>query len=123
MYRIRIDRIGKLLEQRVTGTPDVAETEASGAAMRQAALTLGLGPEEHVTLYDLSEMGLVGDDVIASTFRQFNDPRFSCVRARKVAVVIGSALLRMKVAGPSETRPNMRVFADRADAMRWLFAS
>lgn len=123
MHTIRIDRINKLVEQRIGGTPDPAEAEANGAAMRHAVRSLGVMPDTHLSLYDCSEMGPVGDEVLASAFRQWNDPRFTCVRARKVAVVLPSALTRLKAAEPSQARANMQLFATRAEAMRWLFAS
>ena len=122
MHSVRIDRINKLIEQRVSGTPDVAEIGVSGAEVRKAVHSLGLGPGGHVTLYDLSELGLISDAAVASAMQQFADPRFSCVKARKVAVVMPSALNRLKLTGPSAARDNMQVFPDRAAAMRWLFA-
>lgn len=57
--------------------------------------------------------------VIESAMRQWADPRFTCVKARKVALVVPSALNRMKMAGP---RDNMQLFATRPEALRWLFA-
>lgn len=121
MHSIRVDRINALVEQRISGTPDVAEIEESGAAMRKAVRELGTPPETHRSLYDCSAMGPIGDDVVASAFSQWNDPRFSCVRARKVAVVVPSTLTRLKAAESTKTRPNMQLFATRAEAMRWLF--
>lgn len=85
--------------------------------------SLGLGPGAHVTLYDLSEMGLVSDAVIANAMQQFADPRFTCVRARKVAMVVPSALARMKITPASATRENMAMFGTRTEAMKWLFAA
>ena len=123
MHSIRIDRINHLVEQRVSGTPDVAEVEASGAEVRKAVRSLGLGPGKHVTLYDLSEMGLVSDAVIACAMQQFADPRFTIVKARKVAMVVPSALARMKITPASATRDNMATFSNRAEAMKWLFAA
>ena len=122
MHSIRIDRINKLVEQRIAGTLDLAEVEESGAAMRRAVRSLGTAPGAHLSLYDCSDMGLVGEEVVASAFRQWNDPRFSCVRARKVAVVVPSPLTRMRTADDSKSRPNMRMFAERGEAMRWLFS-
>lgn len=122
MHSIRVDRINKLVEQRIVGTIDVAEVEESGAAMRQAVRALGTAPGAHLSLYDCSDMGSVGEDVVASAFRQWNDPRFTCVRARKVAVVVPSPLTRMRTADDTKTRPNMRMFAERGEAMRWLFS-
>lgn len=123
MQSIRIDRINRLVEQRISGSPSAAEADEWGAAMRQAVRSLGTAPGAHVSLYDCSEMGLVGDDALASAFRQWNDPRFTCVRARKVAVVLPSALLRMKAAPGSRARDNMQLFATRPEAMRWLLAA
>ena len=122
MHTIRIDRINKLVEQRIVGAMDVTEVEESGAAMRHAVRSLAAAPGAHLSLYDCSEMGRVGDDVVASAFRQWNDPRFTCVRARKVAVVVPSNLTRLRAADGSKSRPNMQMFADRAEAMRWLFS-
>lgn len=122
MHKITVDRINKLVDVRLSGTLDVAAMEASGAATRAAVRSLGLGPGAHVSLYDISDAGLVGDAVIASALGQWADPRYSCVRGRKVALVVPSALNRMKIAAPSATRDNMAVFANRAEAMRWLFA-
>lgn len=122
MHKVTIDRINKLVEVRVSGALDAAAMEASGADARAAVRSLGLGPGAHVSLYDISDAGLVGDDAIASALGQWADPRYSCVRGRKVALVVPSALNRMKIAGPSRTRDNMAMFATRAEAMRWLFA-
>lgn len=122
MFNVRVDRINKLVEQRVSGALDVADVEESGAAVRKAVRSLGTPPGAHVTLYDLSEMRAIGDDAIGSALAQFADPRFTCVRARKVAVVVPSALGRMKLAAPAGTRDNMRMFANRPEAMRWLFS-
>jgi hypothetical protein len=122
MHSVRVDRINKLVEQRLTGVPDVLEIEAAGTLMRQAVRSLNGGPGQHVSLIDCTELGPIADDAVASAFRQWNDPRFSCVRARKVAVVVPSALARLKLTQPVSGRPNMQMFADRAGAMRWLFA-
>ncbi|MES2754543.1 MAG: hypothetical protein V4659_07760 [Pseudomonadota bacterium] len=123
MHSIRIDRINRLVEQRITGTPDITEIEASGAEVRKAVRSLGLAPRAHVTLYDLSEMGLISEATITNAMAQFADPRFSCVKARKVAMVVPSALARMKISPASATRDNMALFATRPEAMRWLFAA
>ena len=122
MHKIRIDRINLLVEQRVSGTPNVAEVEESGAAMRHAVRSLDAGPDAHLSLYDCTDMGVIGDDAVASAFRQWNDPRFTCVRARKVAVVVPSTLTRLRAADWTKARPNMRLFATRPEAMRWLFS-
>lgn len=123
MHSIRVDRINNLIEQRIDGTPDVAEVEASGAEVRRAVRSLGLGPGKHVTLYDLSGVGVIGGDVVACAMQQFADPRFTCVKARKVAMVVPSALARMKIAPAANARDNMATFSNRADAMKWLFAA
>ena len=122
MHSICIDRVNKLVEQRISGTPDVAAIETYGAAMRQAVRSLGTRPEAHLSLYDCSQMGVIGEDAIASALRQWNDPRFSCVRARRVAVVAPMALTRMRLARGDGMRANMQLFASRSEAMRWLFS-
>lgn len=122
MHSIRIDRISKLVEQRISGAPDLVEVEEAGAAMRHAVRSMGFAPESHRSLYDCSEMGAVGDDVFDSAFRQWNDPRFTCVRARKVAVVLPSTLARLRIRGQADRRANMQLFATRPEAMRWLFS-
>lgn len=121
MHTVRIDRINRLIEQRVSGTLDLDEVEASGNAVRQAVRSLGAGPGAHVTLFDLSEMTLASDAVIASAMRQFADPRYTCVKARKVAMVIPSAVARLKLGPSVASRDNMAVFAGRDEALRWLF--
>jgi hypothetical protein len=121
MHNIRVDRINKLVDVRLTGTLDVAAMEASGVAARAAVRSLGLGPGAHVALYDISEGGVIDDAAIASALQQWADPRYTCVRGRKVAVV-AAALNRLKVAGPTAVRDNMAIFATRDEAMRWLFA-
>ena len=122
MHGVRIDRINRLVEQRVVGALDLAEVERSGAAVRAAVRSLGTAPGAHVTLYDLSETAPLDDAVIESALRQFADPRFTCVCARKVALLAPSALARMKLNAPAGSRDNMRMFADRGDAMRWLLS-
>lgn len=121
MHTITVDRINKLVEVRLAGDLDVAAMEASGVAVRAAVRSLGLGPAAHVSLFDISEGGMVSDGAITSAFTQWADPRYTCVRGRKVAVV-ASALNRLKLAEPSAARDNMAVFATRDAAMRWLFA-
>ena len=123
MHSVRIDRINRLVEQRVSGTFDAATVERSGAEMRRAIRSLDAGPGGHLSLYDLSELTIPSDAVVEGAFQQLADPRFTYVRARKVAVVAPSALMRLKLAGPAAARDNMAVFAERPDAMRWLFAS
>lgn len=121
MHSVRIDRINRLVEQRIGGIPDEAEIGAAGVEARKAIRALDTGPLGHVTLVDCSDIGPVTDAVIAAAFAQWNDPRFSCVRARKVAMILPSALARMKVSPPSKSRDNMALFSSRDDAMRWLF--
>lgn len=121
MHSVRVDRVNRLVEQRIGGTPDVAEIEAAGVEVRKAIRALNAGPAGHVTLVDCSEMGSIPDTVVAAAFAQWNDPRFSCVRARKVAMILPSAIARMKVGPQSKARTNMAVFANREEAMRWLF--
>lgn len=122
MHSVRVDRVNKLIEQKVSGTPDVAEIEAAGAEARRAVRSLKASPGAHVSLYDLSGIGAISDAVIESALRQWADPRYTCVRARKVALVAPSALARLKLGKPTAVRDNMRMFSDRAEAMRWLFS-
>lgn len=122
MHSVRIDRINKMIEQRISGTPDVAEIEAAGAEARRAVRSLEAAPGAHVSLYDLTGIGAISDAAIESAMRQWADPRYTIVRARKVALVAPSALARLKLGKPTAPRENMRMFADRAEAMRWLFS-
>ncbi len=122
MHSVRTDRINRMIEQRISGTPDVAEIEAAGVAARKAVQSLGAAPGTHVSLYDLSGVQAISDEVIDSAMKQWADPRYTIVRARKVALVAPSAIARLKLNRPATSRDNMRLFADRGEAMRWLFS-
>lgn len=121
MHSVRVDRINKMIEQRVSGMLDVAEIEVAGSEARRAVRSLQAAPGAHVSLYDLTGMDAISDAAIDSALRQWADPRYTIVRARKVALVAPSALARLKLARPAAVRENMRLFADRTQAMRWLF--
>lgn len=122
MHKVTVDRISKLVEVRLSGTLDVRAMEESGAAARAAVRSLGLPPGAHVALYDVTDAGLADTAAADSAMQQWADPRYTCVRGRKVALVVPTALNRMKIAAWSETRGNMAIFTNRAEAMRWLFA-
>lgn len=122
MHSVRVDRIHKMIEQRLGGTPDVAAIEAAGAEARRAVRSLNAAPGQHVSMYDLTGINAISDAALASAMQQWADPRYTIVRARKVALVASSALARLKLKGAAASRENMRLFADRSDAMRWLLS-
>ena len=121
MHRVRTDPINRLVELRLSGALDIAAVEAAGESARLAVRSLGGGPGAHVSLYDLTDADPPRADAVRSAFDQWNDPRLAAVRARKVAVVAPRPLVRLGLAKPGATRPNMAVFEDRQAAMRWLF--
>jgi len=95
------------------------EEVAAFAAERDAALaTLGMPPNRHVTLCDVSECKIQPQDIVETFRAMLIDPR---VAAARLAIVTGSSLARMQVRRLVD-RPNLAFFPSRGEAERWLFA-
>lgn len=122
MHKIVLDHVNKLLEMRLSGPASLADIVSAGTAARAAVRSFGTPPGAHRSIYDLSEMGAISDEAIDKAFSEWADPRFTCVRARKVAIVAPPPLIRSRLEKLRDSRPGLSVFETRQQAMRWLFA-
>ncbi len=87
---------------------------------RRAVMSLGPDIGKHVTLYDLSEIGPAPQSTVDLLTRDFTNPLHRQLRARRIAVLTRSALLRRQIDRVRAVRPEMMVFAERSAAVGWL---
>ena len=118
-YKIEIDRARSLLCFSFWGLLDERIAATWGAERDAAVRQLGMAPNSHRALYDLSRLSLPTNDVSQLLASFVGDGRSMSGRA---AVVTGSAIQRLQVRRVSG-HPNVAFFTDRAEAGRWLFAS
>lgn len=122
MHKIVVDRVHNVIEVRVLGDATFDSIGLAGAAARKAVQSLNVKPGIHSSLYDLSDMISATPDAIARAASEWADPGFSCVRAKRIALVMPDVAMRQRLQPLTQARADLQTFAGRPHAMRWLFS-
>jgi hypothetical protein len=116
-YEIMIEPARKLLRVTLSGFFEERDVESLEAAKIAALGRLGLAPNQHLTLVDVSSCKLQPQDVVRAVQSAINDPRYM---AKRIAVVIGTSPARMQVRRVL-LRDDAAFFDTTEAAETWLF--
>lgn len=97
-------------------TPADIQAFYDARAVEHARLTCG--PNQHVTLSDVSAMKVQSQDIVSAFQNLLGD---SAYRSRKLAFVVDRTLARSQLMRALNGR-TARCFENRAEAEKWLFA-
>jgi len=117
-FTVRAEPSRDLIRITMSGffTPDDVEAFYAARAAEHARLTCG--PNQHITLNDLSGMKVQAQDIVGTFQSLLADPAY---RSRKLAFVVDRTLARSQLMRALNGR-TAKCFEDRATAERWLFA-
>lgn len=118
-FSIAIEPHRKLLRVTLVGFLSRDDVAAYLVAKNAALVQLGAGPNQHVTLCDVSKSTLQSQEVALEFQKSISDPRHM---SRRIAFVTGSSLARMQVQRLL-TRAGGACFDTIAEAEAWLFRS
>ncbi|KQR80795.1 STAS/SEC14 domain-containing protein [Sphingomonas sp. Leaf343] len=116
-FSITIDPALHLMSIRMGGFFSEADVAGFDALLRDKVKTLTCGPNEHVTLVDVSDMKIQLQDIVQMFAKIVSTPRH---RSRRLAFVTGSSLARMQTRRLTD-RPDVEFFTDPDAAKAWLF--
>jgi hypothetical protein len=97
-------------------SPD--DIEAFFAARASEHAKLHCGPNQHLTINDLTAMKVQSQDIVAGFQSLLADPAY---RSRRLAFVVSRTLARSQLMRALNGR-DAKCFESRKDAERWLFA-
>jgi hypothetical protein len=120
---IHIDRARRLVDVRVSGFVTAEDASWLGEDVRAAIRTLGDDVGQHVTLYDVSDVGVAPGATVDIVKGMFAHPQVRPLWARRVAIVARSALSRLQLQRLREARSDIAIFENREAALDWLFAA
>ncbi|WP_404365618.1 hypothetical protein AB5I39_09270 [Sphingomonas sp. MMS24-J45] len=113
---IRVYPQKQLVDITVGGVFDVPRVIQVALDVKAAIDSLGLGPGEHLTLFDVSGFSLQSQDVVAALQSVLGDPRYT---SRRLAVVADATLSPMQMQRVLK-RDTAQWFNNRRVAEAWL---
>jgi hypothetical protein len=116
-FSIRVDPVHNIVRIRMSGFFTAEDIEAFLAERARAHRQLRCGPNEHLTLNDVSEMKIQSQEIVEAFREMLAAPEY---RSRRLAFVSGSTLARGQLLRAATGR-NVRCFDDAASAEAWLF--
>lgn len=116
-YSINVDSPRNLVRITLSGFFDIATIQAFDRDRRPAFARLTCGPNQHLSLCDISQCNLQSQEAVAA-FKVVMSDR--SLFSRKLAVVTGSSLARMQARRILE-RDSISCFETEAAALAWLF--
>ena len=122
MHKVTVDRIQAMVSMTAGGFFGEAEMLAAAVDLHAAIRSLGDRAGRHVTLYDLTALQVVPPPVVDRFTRYFTDSYMQPLWARRVAMVSRSPLVALQIERVRKVTDIIRVFDDRAAAVRWLLA-
>lgn len=117
-FAIDVDATRDLVRIRMSGFFTPEDIDAFLAARAMAHTQLRCGPNQHLTLNDLSDMKIQSQDSVEMFRAMLADPAY---RSRRLAFVIGRTLARTQLQRALDRR-TARCFDDSWAAEAWLFA-
>jgi hypothetical protein len=117
-FSVRAEPSRDLIRISMSGffTPDDIRAFYEARAIEHRRLTCG--PNQHLTLNDLSQMKVQSQDVVAAFQSLLGDPAY---KSRKLAFVVDRTLARSQLMRALNGR-DAKCFENRRDAETWLFA-
>lgn len=117
-FTVRAEPSRDLIRITMSGffTPDDIQAFYDARAAEHARLTCG--PNQHVTLNDVSTMKVQAQDVVAAFQSLLADPAY---RSRKLAFVVNRTLARSQLMRALNGR-TAKCFENRVEAEQWLLA-
>ena len=110
----------KLVSARLAGQLNHDDVVTFFKEAREAAASIGCGSGDYCLLIDADDVMVQQQDVVADFQRTLAS---SSVTARRVAVVTGSALLRMQGRRVLSAADRGATFATRREAIEWLLGT
>ena len=120
---IEIDPVRLMVTVKVSGLFTPEATLPCMMETRRAVQSLGSKVGQHVTLYDLSEIGPAPQETVDLLRMDFANPLTRHLGARRIAILTRSTLLRRQVDRVRASRPEIAVFSERGAAVDWLLAA
>ncbi|MEG3181017.1 hypothetical protein [Sphingomonas sp. LT1P40] len=117
---IEIDHVRRLVIVTASGFFTPEATHKATMETRRAIKSLGRDVGKHVTLYDMREVSAVPAETVDLMRMGFANPVYKPIWARKVAFVARSVLLQRQIDRIRESRPDIRIFTERDEALDWL---
>ncbi len=106
-----------MLHYRLAGFFEREELIAFNLAADAAFMRLSCGPNQHVSLINVSDCSLQSQAVVAGFQHMLGRPQR---RALRTAFVLKNSLSRMQVRRLIEGREDAAMFDDEASALTWL---
>lgn len=117
-FTVRAEPARDLIRISMAGFFTRADIEAFYEARAVEHARLTCGPNQHLTLNDLSQMKVQPQDSVAAFQDLLGDPAY---RSRKLAFVVDRTLAKSQLMRALNGR-DAKCFEDRMEAERWLFA-
>ena len=115
-FSIQVDPFRDLVRIRMSGFFTIADIEEFLAERQEAHRALRCGPNQHLTLNDVSEMKIQSQEIVSAFHAMLAAPEH---RSRRLAFVTGSTLARGQLQRAAAGR-NVRCFDDVVSAESWL---
>jgi hypothetical protein len=116
-FSIRVDPVHDIVRIRMAGFFTADDIETFLGERRKAHRLLRCGPNQHLTLNDVSEMKIQSQDIVEAFRDMLAAPEY---HSRRLAFITGSTLARGQLLRAAAGR-NVRCFEDVASAEAWLF--
>jgi hypothetical protein len=117
-FTVRAEPSRDLIRIKMSGFFTPSDIQAFYDARAAEHVRLTCGPNQHITLNDLTEMKVQSQDVVAAFQNLLADPGY---RSRKLAFVVDRTLARSQLMRALNGR-TAKCFENRAEAEKWLFA-
>ena len=115
-FSIQVDPLRDLVRIRMSGFFTLADIEDFLAERQRAHQSLRCGPNQHVTVNDVSGMKIQAQEIVAAFNAMLAAPEH---RSRRLAFVTGPTLARLQLLRAAAGR-YVRCFDDVASAEAWL---
>ena len=115
-FDIKLDRDDGMMRLTMGGFFEGDAIQRMGAAIVEAVATLGLPPNQHLTLCDITAMNIQTQDMVTMFAAMVANP---ATRSRRLAFVAAATLARYQAKRLTD-RPDVAFFADTPTALDWL---
>lgn len=116
-FSINVDPTRDLVRIRMGGFFKINDIARFIAVRDLVHETLRCGPNQHLTLVDIREMGIQSQEAVAGFGKALHDPRHI---SKRLAIVVSKSLARMQIQRAAAGR-NVHYFTDDAGAAeQWL---
>ena len=121
-HSVTVDPARKLIVLTMSGVISPEDGAWMAEEVRAAVRSLGDGIGQHVTLYDFTDVPVVPQATLEQLRETFRNPAVRSLWARRLAIVVKTALGRLQAQRVKEVRGDIEIFDDREAALAWLLA-